>query len=251
MRPMPASWERAIGLDLQAQPTASTCLRLAFNPDFAAVEADQFVFNLTVDELFLPERRPFFIEGTDLFSTPTRLLYTRRIGVDEEIGVAGIDWRLSSTLYACVLMQGDTGNDRALASADALGPCSGQHTVYDFGQSVVACCTAMVCNRCFYAYHDGALYLASDPVPPAHCLGYRVATAPPLHSPNRERPRMSVLTELPKILHSATKKHGVPGASVAALRSQRIVATAKAAGAKQRNLPCRQRRHALRSQRSS
>jgi hypothetical protein len=91
-RQRPASWERAIGLDLQMQPTPGTSLSLALNPDFAAVESDQFVFNLTVDELFLPERRPFFVEGTDLFSTPTRLLYTRRIGVDEEI-VAGAKLR--------------------------------------------------------------------------------------------------------------------------------------------------------------
>ncbi len=39
---------------------------------------------------------------------------------------------------------------------------------------------------------------------------------------------MSILIELPKILRSATKKHGVPGASVAVLRGKRIVATAAA-----------------------
>jgi hypothetical protein len=56
------------------------------NPDFSQVESD--VGLVTVNErfaLFLPEKRPFFLEGIELFSTSNQLVYTRRI-VDPVVG---------------------------------------------------------------------------------------------------------------------------------------------------------------------
>jgi len=50
------------------------------NPDFSQVEADAGL--VTLNErfaLFLDERRPFFLEGIELFNTPGSLVYTRRI----------------------------------------------------------------------------------------------------------------------------------------------------------------------------
>jgi hypothetical protein len=50
------------------------------NPDFSQVESDEG--QVTVNErfaLFFPEKRPFFLEGIELFSTPSQLVYTRRI----------------------------------------------------------------------------------------------------------------------------------------------------------------------------
>ncbi len=50
------------------------------NPDFSQVEAD--VGQVTANErfaLFYPEKRPFFLEGLELFDTPNRLIYTRQI----------------------------------------------------------------------------------------------------------------------------------------------------------------------------
>ncbi len=50
------------------------------NPDFSQVESD--VGQVTVNErfsLFIPEKRPFFLEGIELFSTPNQLVYTRQI----------------------------------------------------------------------------------------------------------------------------------------------------------------------------
>ena len=68
------------GLDLKWHVTQNLTLDATFNPDFAQVEADQVVLNLTTFEIFFPEKRPFFLEGVDAFSTPLQLLYTRRIG---------------------------------------------------------------------------------------------------------------------------------------------------------------------------
>ncbi len=53
---------------------------LTFNPDFGQVEADREVLDLSRFEVFFPEKRPFFVEGIDLFQTPAQVLYTRRIG---------------------------------------------------------------------------------------------------------------------------------------------------------------------------
>ena len=48
------------------------------NPDFSQVEAD--ALQMSVNEpfaLFYPEKRPFFMEGADFFTTPLRAVYTR------------------------------------------------------------------------------------------------------------------------------------------------------------------------------
>jgi hypothetical protein len=50
------------------------------NPDFSQIEAD--VGQVTMNErfaLFVPEKRPFFLEGIELFATPNQLVYTRRV----------------------------------------------------------------------------------------------------------------------------------------------------------------------------
>lgn len=51
-----------------------------FNPDFSQVESD--ASQVTINErfaLFYPEKRPFFLEAIELFSTSNQLVYTRRI----------------------------------------------------------------------------------------------------------------------------------------------------------------------------
>src|SRR5215217_5558913 len=50
------------------------------NPDFSQVESDaqQFSFDPR-NELFIQEKRPFFLDGIEQFSTPNNLIYTRRI----------------------------------------------------------------------------------------------------------------------------------------------------------------------------
>src|SRR5262249_27476322 len=71
----------SVGLDVKWHVTQNLTLDATFNPDFGQVEADQVVLNLTTYEIFFPEKRPFFLEGVDVFATPLPLLYTRRIGL--------------------------------------------------------------------------------------------------------------------------------------------------------------------------
>jgi hypothetical protein len=68
------------GVDFKWHPTADLTLGGTVNPDFAQVEADQVVLNLSTVPTYYPEKRPFFLEGIDALSTPFELLYTRRIG---------------------------------------------------------------------------------------------------------------------------------------------------------------------------
>ncbi|MFW6202586.1 MAG: DUF5916 domain-containing protein, partial [Gemmatimonadota bacterium] len=59
---------------------SSVSLDAAVNPDFSQVESD--VGQVTINErfaLFFPEKRPFFLEGIELFSTPNQLVHTRQI----------------------------------------------------------------------------------------------------------------------------------------------------------------------------
>jgi len=68
------------GLDLKWTPNADTALDLAANPDFSQIEAD--TAQITANEQFAlsyPEKRPFFLEGVELFTTPIRAVYTRSI----------------------------------------------------------------------------------------------------------------------------------------------------------------------------
>ncbi|HJP61766.1 MAG TPA: DUF5916 domain-containing protein, partial [Gemmatimonadaceae bacterium] len=69
-----------IGGRVQWGITNTLTLNAAVNPDFAEVESDagQFVIDPRL-ALFFPEKRPFFLEGLDVFNTPNNLIYTRRI----------------------------------------------------------------------------------------------------------------------------------------------------------------------------
>jgi hypothetical protein len=55
------------GLDVRYGLTSGLILSASFNPDFGQVEVDPARVNLTANELFFPERRPFFVEGAEIF----------------------------------------------------------------------------------------------------------------------------------------------------------------------------------------
>jgi Domain of unknown function (DUF5916)/Carbohydrate family 9 binding domain-like len=81
----PANNSMTAGLDAKIALTPSLNLDLTVNPDFSNVEVDRQVINLTRFEFQFPERRQFFLENSDLFSTPgyppTRPFFSRRIGL--------------------------------------------------------------------------------------------------------------------------------------------------------------------------
>ena len=76
------------GFDAKVAVNSSLNLDLTVNPDFSQVDVDQQVTNLTRFNIFLPEKRTFFLENSDLFSDfgipPIRPFYSRSIGLDKD-----------------------------------------------------------------------------------------------------------------------------------------------------------------------
>lgn len=94
------------GADLKLGLSSNVTLDVTINPDFGQVEADPAELNLTTYETFFPERRPFFIEGVQIFDYDLgiggegNLLYTRRVGVAASpiIGAAKLSGRTDGGL---------------------------------------------------------------------------------------------------------------------------------------------------------
>jgi hypothetical protein len=77
-------FEPNAGLDVAWYPGSATSIQATVNPDFAQIEADPTQITLGRYELWLAERRPFFVEGSDVFQlaagSGTGIFYSRRIG---------------------------------------------------------------------------------------------------------------------------------------------------------------------------
>lgn len=75
-----APLKKEAGLDVKWTPTANNAIDMTLNPDFSQVESD--VAQITANQrfaVFFPEKRPFFLEGFDIFDTPFQVAYTRTI----------------------------------------------------------------------------------------------------------------------------------------------------------------------------
>lgn len=70
-----------VGLDMKMGLGSNLTFEATVNPDFGQVEADPSEVNLSAFETFFDERRPFFIEGSQLLTGPVdNYFYSRRIG---------------------------------------------------------------------------------------------------------------------------------------------------------------------------
>lgn len=68
------------GIDLKWTPTRDTAVDATLNPDFSQIESDVAVISTNERfAIFFPEKRPFFLEGVELFNTPVQAVYTRTI----------------------------------------------------------------------------------------------------------------------------------------------------------------------------
>jgi len=81
------------GGDVRWSPRTDTTIDLSANTDFAEADVDRQIINLTRSDVFLPERRPFFLESASLFSVGLdssesgKLVdpfVSRRIGITDE-----------------------------------------------------------------------------------------------------------------------------------------------------------------------
>lgn len=69
-----------VGGDVRVNLSSNLSLDATVNPDFATIEGDVEQVNLTRFELSYPEKRPFFMEGAENYSTRIKQFYSRRIG---------------------------------------------------------------------------------------------------------------------------------------------------------------------------
>jgi len=96
-----------LGGDVRWGIRQNLSLNATINPDFSQVEAD--VGQVLLNErfaLFYPEKRPFFLDGLELFDTPNQLIYTRRIVAP--LGGVKLTGKLAGTNIASMLV----GDDR-------------------------------------------------------------------------------------------------------------------------------------------
>lgn len=76
------------GGDIKIGIGPNVILDATIRPDFGQVEADPAVLNLTAFQTLFPEKRPFFLEGADIYKFGigySRLYYSKRFGANEPI----------------------------------------------------------------------------------------------------------------------------------------------------------------------
>ncbi|MCH8292673.1 carbohydrate binding family 9 domain-containing protein [Candidatus Poribacteria bacterium] len=104
------------GVDLR-YPLSSLTVDFTLNPDFAQIEADPDVVNLSDIPLRFPEKRPFFLEGNELFQTPIELFYSRRV---EDLMRGGkVVGKIGNYNLAAMSAQARPENDSALFHVDS------------------------------------------------------------------------------------------------------------------------------------
>lgn len=117
-------FEGSVGGDVRWGMPGGLTLTATVNPDFGQVEVDPAVVNLSAFETFFPEKRPFFLEGSDVFSFGNVIrnndyggqtfLYSRRIGRRPQrfpggSGVAYFDAPEQTTIAGAAKITGKRG----------------------------------------------------------------------------------------------------------------------------------------------
>lgn len=119
-----------LGLDVKYGLGPAFTLSAAINPDFGQVEADPSQVNLSANELFFAERRPFFLEGVDLFKlqignsdgSPEGAFYSRRIGAGPRFTPDGdyVDAPTATTIFGALKITGKTRGGWSVGVLDAV-----------------------------------------------------------------------------------------------------------------------------------
>jgi hypothetical protein len=140
-----ANLDGEVGLDVKWRPGAGTAVDATVNPDFSQIESD--VAQISANErfaLFYPEKRPFFLEGIELFSTPIQALYTRTI-TSPRCGLRGTG-KIGGTAYTALVTQDRGGGQvvipgpegSSLADQDFRSYVGVARLRHDFGRSFLS-----------------------------------------------------------------------------------------------------------------
>ncbi len=119
-----------VGVDVKYLPNADNAIDVTVKPDFSQVESDtaQIATNQRF-ALFYPEKRPFFLEGIDMFATPLQAVYTRTITAP----VAGgrVTGKAAGVRYTVLVADDDGGGSAILP-----GPNGSDFAPINFGSTV-------------------------------------------------------------------------------------------------------------------
>ncbi len=119
-----------VGLDAKYTPNADNTLDGTVRPDFSQIESDTAQISTNQRfALFYPEKRPFFLEGVELLSTPIQAVYTRTITAPDWGGRA--TGKLGGLNYTA-LVANDTGGGSIVIP----GPNSSSLADEDFHSTV-------------------------------------------------------------------------------------------------------------------
>jgi hypothetical protein len=133
------------GADAKYRLTSALTIDATVNPDFGQVEVDPAMVNLSAFEQSLQERRPFFVEGSDIFRFgDTRLFYSRRIGRAPQgslpSGTSFSDRPDAAPILGAAKITGRTTNGWTIGFMEAVTgetTASWQNRTGDMGETVV------------------------------------------------------------------------------------------------------------------
>ena len=123
-------FDHKIGGDVKYIPNADNVLDGTIRPDFSQIESDTAQISTNQRfALFFPEKRPFFLEGVELLSTPIQAVYTRTITAPDWGGRA--TGKLGGVNYTALV-----ANDAGGGSIVVPGPNSSSLAAADFHSTV-------------------------------------------------------------------------------------------------------------------
>jgi hypothetical protein len=125
------------GLDLKFGLTSNLTATATVNPDFGQVEVDPAVVNLTAFETFFQEKRPFFLEGSQIFNnfgrsgsndfwgfnnSEPQIFYSRRIGRAPQLTASAdyVDAPTATTILGAAKLTGKTSGGWSIGFLEAV-----------------------------------------------------------------------------------------------------------------------------------
>jgi hypothetical protein len=111
------------GMDLKMGVGPNVTLDATINPDFGQVEADPAQVNLSAFESVFGERRPFFVEGSNLLNgRGATYFYSRRIGASPHLGTSAryVDIPANTTILGAAKVTGRLSNGLSIGALTAL-----------------------------------------------------------------------------------------------------------------------------------
>ena len=122
------SWLGNVGVDGKIGLSSNFTVDLTINPDFGQVESDPSVMNLTAFETFYEEKRPFFLEGKNIFNfefDDASIFYSRRIGHSPTYSPGlneneFIDYPDNTTIISALKLSGKTSDGLSVGVLQSL-----------------------------------------------------------------------------------------------------------------------------------